>query len=69
MAEYFGKGCKWFSGQWERGDDEIEDYKDKIIPVLVFCNHPGNPEDNEGNCNCVSCPLKKKDSDFYGLVK
>lgn len=55
---YFGKGCRFFVGQWESNDTEIPDYKDIVSPVLVFCNHKDNKSDVEGNCNFKNCPLK-----------
>lgn len=45
--------CKYFSGQWE---DERE--RGQVgEPLLVFCNHPSNSSDVEGNCNEKRCPL------------
>jgi len=60
--KYFGQGCKHFSGRW---DDEFIykregiDYK-QFIPELVYCNHPKNKEDVEGNCRKELCPLLKE---------
>ncbi len=57
---WFGKGCEYLIAQWE--DDEIvggPDYQE-CEPVLVFCKHPNNPQDVEGNCNPTICPLGKK---------
>lgn len=59
MSNWFGKGCEYFCGQWE--ENEITggpDYKE-YAPVLVFCNHPSNPEDTEGNCRRAICPLAR----------
>lgn len=44
--------CKFFSGKWEDNDKTCE-------PILVFCNHPENGSDVEGNCNVNRCPLLK----------
>jgi hypothetical protein len=55
--DYFGKGCKYLIGQWE--DQylyEEERYKENT-PELIFCNHPDNECDTEGNCNGRDCPL------------
>lgn len=49
---YYGKDCEFFAGQWERGD--------LTIPVLVFCKHKNNPENQEGNCRADICPLGLK---------
>ena len=59
MKNWFGKGCEYLSAQWE-GDEFTDgpDYKE-YEPVLVFCNHPGNPSDVEGNCNITDCPMGK----------
>lgn len=49
---YFGRECDFFCGQWERGADS------KLhTPDLVYCSHPNNPSDVEGNCNVEACPL------------
>ena len=59
MKNWFGKGCEYLSAQWE--DNEISggpDYKE-YKPVLVFCNHPENAVDVEGNCNITDCPMEK----------
>ena len=59
MKNWFGKECEYLSAQWE--DNEISgglDYKEHE-PVLVFCNHPKNVVDIEGNCNLTDCPMKK----------
>lgn len=58
---YFGQDCQYFVGGWETEDKDIEDYKNKIAPLLVLCTHPDNPEfDIEGNCNKDNCPLRRK---------
>ena len=59
MKNWFGKGCKYLSAQWE--DNEVSggpDYKE-YEPAIVFCNHPDNSQDVEGNCSITNCPLKK----------
>lgn len=62
MADYFGRGCKYLSGQW--GDDELPDHKD-WKPIICFCNHPDNPKDEEGNCNKSVCPNPDKKYQYY----
>ena len=67
MTGWFGKGCQYLSAQWE--ENEItggRDYKE-YEPVLVFCNHPGNIDNCEGNCNPTSCPIKKQKLDPNGV--
>ncbi len=53
MSNYFGKGCEWFCGQWERGDNQETDK-----PNLVACNHIKNRNKFEGGCNSKDCPIK-----------
>lgn len=48
---WFGKGCPWFCCTWERDSTEED------TPELVFCNHPDNVEETEGNCRATNCPL------------
>ncbi len=62
-VSYFGKGCEFFSGQWE--DEQTcrasgIDFKDTCTPVLVFCGHENNKEKTEGNCRKDNCPLHKE---------
>ena len=52
VKEWFGKGCKYLSAQWENNDTPNDSE-----PVLQFCNHKDNPEDTEGNCRHNICPL------------
>lgn len=53
MGTYFGKGCPFFTGQWERDSDRENDE-----PVLTYCAHPFNPNtEHEGNCCESLCPL------------
>lgn len=61
MANYFGKGCEYFSGQWE-WDERIYviDYEENCEPELVHCDHEKNASDCEGNCCEKLCPLRKK---------
>lgn len=61
MSNWFGKGCKYLAAQWELCDVQADTehtgaYKESE-PELVFCNHPDNTEDAEGNCNKRLCPL------------
>lgn len=58
-------GCKHFSGKWE---DE-NTYGKQGQPVLVFCNHPENDSDVEGNCNEKRCPLLKVYFDVLDAIK
>ena len=53
---WFGKGCKYFCGQWEGYEDKLKETE----PVLTFCNHGDNPNDKEGNCRPELCPLNLK---------
>jgi len=70
MNKWFGKNCIYLAAQWEddgrvAGPDWVE-----CEPVLVFCNHPDNEEECEGNCREKMCPLKfTKDNFEKGLVK
>jgi len=57
MSEWLGKGCKYQCCQWEENEETGgPNYKDNL-PTLIFCNHPENPEDTEGNCTGENCPL------------
>ena len=60
MRHWFGKDCKYLRAQWE--ENEVTggpDYKE-FEPSLVFCTHPGNEYDYEGNCRVSICPLLKE---------
>ena len=57
---WFGKGCPHFRGLWEIADRDFPNYEDTCTPELVFCAHPSNPSDVEGNCNTKQCPLSKE---------
>lgn len=60
LGNWFGKDCEHQCCQFE-GWHTPEGYEeDKSSPVLVICNHKGNPDDCEGNCNERRCPLIKK---------
>lgn len=63
MSDYFGKGCKYLTGQWE---DEAVDEKaeEHGPPVINHCKHPEQKEDVEGNCNPSDCPKMKGKSDM-----
>jgi hypothetical protein len=52
MCDYFGKGCKWFCGQWGMEDNASTD-----LPDLVSCNNSENKNQFEGGCNPKDCPL------------
>jgi hypothetical protein len=54
--EWFGKYCYYQICQWEENEITNSNYKEEE-PVLVYCNHPDNPDDHEGNCNFKLCPL------------
>lgn len=56
---YFGKDCKYFSGQWESSDNHITSEKQDYEPVLNFCDNTNNKNPTEGNCNKINCPLNK----------
>jgi hypothetical protein len=62
MGYWFGKGCTYqqckFEGQYT---DEHRYEEDRSQPVLIFCNHQHNPQDNEGNCFKKICPLPIKE--------
>lgn len=63
---WFGKGCRYFSGQWEMSCLDIPDYQNICTPELVFCNHVANPSKVEGNCNEEMCPVpSRKNFRFY----
>jgi len=48
--DWFGKACVHQSCQFEEGVET------KARLALVFCEHPENPKDTEGNCNSCDCP-------------
>lgn len=54
-ALYFS--CKYFIGKWENNIEWDVIHNKPLEPDLVFCNHPDNKSDVEGNCNVVRCPL------------
>ena len=55
-ASWFGKGCKDQCCQWEENEETGgPDYKE-AHPALIFCNHPENASDCEGNCSESQCP-------------
>ncbi|MEW5952657.1 MAG: DUF4326 domain-containing protein [Bacillota bacterium] len=60
VGSWFGKGCAFQACQFEGWDTEHEREEDRSSPVLVFCNHGGNPNDTEGNCCEKLCPLTIK---------
>ena len=49
--QYFSKfntlNCKYYSTQKDRNGDV----------VLVYCTHPENPDNYEGNCQQKFCPI------------
>jgi len=55
LREWYGKGCKHQNCMFEKDLDGVED---RSSPVLVFCNHPLNTDDCEGNCRLKLCPIK-----------
>lgn len=55
---WFGKECGFQINRWE--DEYTNPNYKESVPILVFCNHPDNPEDTEGNCHPKICPLKYK---------
>ena len=55
MAKWFGEGCKYHACQFEYNDYE------QSSPVLVFCSHPDNPDEHEGNCCERLCPIAEKE--------
>lgn len=62
MKNWFGKDCEYLRAQWE--EDELTgdpNYKDSE-PLLVFCTHPNNKSDYEGNCRVSLCPLRKSET-------
>lgn len=56
---WFGKGCRHLCAVWEEneytGGPDYREYE----PELMFCNHPKNPEDSDGNCRPAICPLNR----------
>lgn len=61
LGDWFGKGCIEQSCKFEGWDTEDGRYEeDRSSPVLVFCNHPDNEDDSEGNCNKKRCPKRIK---------
>ena len=64
MTEYFGKHCVHFCGKWEETEEVNPNFKE-AEPVICFCNHKGNENGYEGNCNEKDCPLKKNAMKTY----
>jgi len=63
FPDWFGKGCKYFCGQWEGTEyTEGPDYME-YEPILCHCSHKDNYSDYEGNCNTTLCPKKNMLSD------
>jgi len=60
MGDWFGKGCKYQSCQFERWNTREGYEEDRSFPVLVYCNHLGNEDNSEGNCTEKKCPLSKE---------
>lgn len=52
MSNWFGKDCTWLTFRHTDANDETGE------PELKFCNHQGNTDACEGNCNAARCPLK-----------
>jgi len=64
MSNWFGKGCKYLTCTWEESEEvEGPDWRENS-PELVYCNHPGNEDMFEGNCNEELCPLRLKKVSF-----
>lgn len=64
QKKWFGKGCSYLCAAWEEDERTAgPDYKE-YEPVLMFCNHIENPEDTEGNCRPMICPLNKTECEF-----
>jgi len=53
--------CPFFMWQSEYRPNGLNSLKDVN---LVFCNHPDNAIDSEGNCQKECCPLLKKCRDL-----
>jgi hypothetical protein len=69
MSEWFGKNCTFQCCQWEESEETGgPDYKESE-PNLVFCKHGQNPDNFEGNCNRILCPLAKAAPDIYEALK
>jgi hypothetical protein len=52
---YFGKGCQYFSGQWDR-----DDINHIGKPLINSCNHPDNEDKFEGGCHPSKCPFSSE---------
>jgi hypothetical protein len=69
MKTWFGKDCEYLMGQWESCDilacagdkKQLNNLRETTPPNLVFCDHPNNKNDHEGNCNEEMCPIYVKD--------
>lgn len=57
MIEYFGKGCEYFTGQWENIECCLDESYKEDQPILNHCIHKSNKSSTEGNCNKRDCPL------------
>jgi hypothetical protein len=60
MSVWFGKQCAYQICQWEEDEITNPNYKE-AEPVLIYCNHPENSNDHEGNCNQKLCPILNKE--------
>lgn len=59
--KYFGQGCKYIMEYWS--DSIMDGMLTQRTPTLVYCKHPKNKKDVEGNCCKLSCPLLKENKE------
>lgn len=52
--DFLNPDCRFLSVTWFTSDSN------RIKPALIFCSHPKNPENLEGNCRKDVCPLIRK---------
>ncbi len=57
--KWFGKGCGYQCCQWEETEETGGPEYKEAYPVLIFCSHPNNPDNYEGNCTDTLCPLSQ----------
>lgn len=51
-GKWFGRGCQHQCCKWEG----LVQPDEESFPELIFCNHPENEDDCEGNCTAMKCP-------------
>lgn len=57
VEKWYGEKCKHQICKFE---EDYFDGEDKSYPLLIYCNHPKNTLDCEGNCNSTLCPMESR---------